>query len=69
MLAQIAPWQIIGFVTKQNLSAKEHFNRLIQFRQVAYLLWGNAKEVAGDQLRRVCEQLTVRPLSLWNAEY
>jgi hypothetical protein len=44
VLAQIALWQIIGFVTKQNLSTKQHFNMLIQFRQAAYVLLGNAKD-------------------------
>jgi len=44
VLAQIALWQIIGFVTKQNYSAKKHFNILIQFRQAAYFLLGNAKD-------------------------
>jgi hypothetical protein len=44
VLAQIAPWQIIRYVNQHSLSANEHFNRLIQFRQAAYSLLGNAKD-------------------------
>lgn len=44
MFEQVALWHNWGMSNKHNPCAKEHFNKLIQFRQAAYECLGNARD-------------------------
>lgn len=63
MVKQTAPWHNGGMSTRQSSSAKEHFNKLIQFRQAAYGQLGKARDALFELTDAVIQMRQVQSVA------